>query len=169
MKSRTPFFASRKPLVVAAVAALMLSAGLAQADGRSCLFDSPASQASAVQSPVYPQEVRQQMARIDMALRNGQITPFEAGQLMRQQWDMAQAAQEMTQFQRGFMANGKPSAQAAKTGGCGLGSDLGAKIGPLVGDMAKNGMETASTVMRALMRETERLLQDELPADKSEL
>ncbi len=169
MKARTPFFASRKPRVVAAVAGLMLSAGLAQADGRSCLFDSPASQASAVQSPVYPQEVRQQMARIEMALRNGQITPFEAGQLMRQQWDMAQAAQEMNQFQRGFMANGKPAAQAAKTGGCGLGSDLGAKIGPLVGDMAKNGMETASTVMRALMRETERLLQDELPANKSEL
>jgi hypothetical protein len=109
------------------------------------------------------------MARIEMALRNGQITPFEAGQLMRQQWDMAQAAQEMTQFQRGFMANGKPSVQAAKTGGCGLGPDLGAKLGPLVGDMAKNGMETASTVMRALMRETERLLQEQMPADKSEL
>lgn len=166
MKARTPFFASRRPLVIAALAGVMLSAGLAQADGRSCLFDSPASQASAVQPPVHPQEVRQQMARIEMALRNGQITPFEAGQLMRQQWDMAQ---EMTQFQRGFMANGKPATQAARTGGCGLGSDLGAKIGPLVGDMAKNGMETASTVMRALMRETERLLQDELPADKSEL
>jgi hypothetical protein len=167
MKSRTPFFASRKPLVVAALASLMLSAGLAQADGRSCLFDSPAPQAGATsQMQVYPQEIRQQMARIESALRNGQITPFEAGQLMRQQWDMAQ---EMTQFQRGFMANGKPSAQAAKTGGCGLGPDLGAKLGPLVGDMAKNGMETASTVMRALMRETERLLQEQPPAGKSEL
>lgn len=166
MKARTPFFASRKPLVIAALAGVMLSAGLAQADGRSCLFDSPASQASAVQPSAFPQEIRQQMARIETAMRNGQITPFEAGQLMRQQWDMAQ---EMTQFQRGFMANGKPSAPAARTGGCGLGSDLGAKIGPLVGDMARNGMETASTVMRALMRETERLLQDELPADKSEL
>jgi hypothetical protein len=169
MKARTPFFVSRKPLLIATLAGVMLSAGLAQADGRSCLFDSPASQASTVQPPVYPQDVRQQMARIEMALRNGQITPFEAGQLMRQQWDMAQAAQEMTQFQRGFMANGKPSVQAAKTGGCGLGPDLGAKLGPLVGDMAKNGMETASTVMRALMRETERLLQEQMPADKSEL
>lgn len=169
MKARTPFFVSRKPLLIAALAGVMLSAGLAQADGRSCLFDSPASQASSVQPPVYPQDVRQQMARIEMAMRNGQITPFEAGQLMRQQWDMAQAAQEMTQFQRGFMANGKPATQASKTGGCGLGPDLGAKLGPLVGDMAKNGMETASTVMRALMRETERLLQEQTPADKSEL
>lgn len=166
MKSLTPFFASRKPLVIAALAGAMLSAGLAQADGRSCLFDPPSSQAGTGQSLAYPQEVRQQMARIEMALRNGQITPFEAGQLMRQQWDMVQ---EMTQFQRGFMADGKLSAQPAKNGGCGLGPNLGAKLGPLVGDMAKNGMETASTVMRALRRETERLLQEQAPPDNDPL
>jgi hypothetical protein len=129
----------------------------------------PLPQASTVQPPVYPQDVASRWRVSKWPLRNGQITPFEAGQLMRQQWDMAQAAQEMTQFQRGFMANGKPATQASKTGGCGLGPDLGAKLGPLVGDMAKNGMETASTVMRALMRETERLLQEQTPADKSEL
>lgn len=165
MKSRFPFFAPRKTLVVAALAGMALSAGLAQADGRSCLFDAPGAQASATQVPVYPHEIRQQMARIEMALRDGQITPFEAGQLMRRQWDMAR---EMSQFQRGFMANGMPSAPAARTGGCGLGPDLGAKIGPLVGDMARNGMETASTVMRALMRETERLLREPSASDKAE-
>ena len=95
MKSSTLSLASRKPLMIAALVSMMLGAGLAQADGRSCLFDQPAPQASSGQSSAYPQEVRQQMARIDTALRNGQITPFEAGQLMRQQWEIAQ-------FQRGY-------------------------------------------------------------------
>ena len=170
MKAHSFFLASRKPLVIATLASLMLGAGLARADGRSCLFDAPAPQASSGQSFAYPQEIRQQMARIETALRNGQITPFEAGQLMRQQWEIAQ-------FQRGFLASGAPAAQPSGTGGCGLGlglgpelgAKIGAKIGPLVGDMAKNGMQTASTVMRAIRRETERLLMEELPSESPEL
>lgn len=174
MKSSTLSLASRKPLMIAALVSMMLGAGLAQADGRSCLFDQPAPQANTSQSFAYPQEVRQQMARIETALRSGQITPFEAGQLMRQQWEIAQ-------FQRGFLASGAPgipaATQPAASGGCGLGlglgpelgGKLGAKIGPLVGDMAKNGMQTASTVMRAIRRETERLLMEELPAESPEL
>lgn len=167
MKSRT----TMKTLGLCALAMLTLNAGAAQADGRSCLFDPPAPNAAPNTAPqsgafvpgagqafAYPQEVRQQMARIEMALRNGQITPFEAGQLMRQQWEIAQ-------FQRGFLASGQP----ARPGGCGLiGPDLAEKLVPL-GDMAKSGMQTAATLMRALMRETERLLREPAPTEGSSL
>jgi hypothetical protein len=159
MKSHTTL----KTLGLCALATLTLNAGLAQADGRSCLFDPPAMSSvpqagvptpGASQAFGYPQEVRQQMARIEAALRNGQITPYEAGQLMRQQWEIAQ-------FQRGFLASSQP----ARAGGCGLiNPDLAEKLAPL-GDMAKSGMQTASTLMRALMRETERLLREPASTD----
>lgn len=96
-------------------------------------------------------DTRQQMARIEMALRGGQITPYEAGRLMRQQMEMAQLAQ----FRQGFLAAGQPEAKR----GCALGSDLGASLAPL-GGMAMSGMETASSLMRTLMREAERLIQE---------
>ncbi len=92
------------------------------------------------------------MAKIDTALRNGQITPYEAGRLMRQQWEMAQ-------FQRGFLETA-PTTKGS--GGCG--SNLGVDLAPL-GEMAKSGMQTASTLMRALMKETERLVQEKSAAD----
>ena len=161
---------SRKFLVLSALSASLLGAGLAQANGGTCLFGGSAPQAEASRFGGYPQELNQQMARIEAALRAGQISPFEAGQLMRQQWEVAQ-------FQRGFMAPGPAAPQARPTKSCGLGGglggglagglggDLGAKLAPMMGDMAKNGMETASTVMRALRRETERLLQDPAPLD----
>jgi hypothetical protein len=153
---------SRNLLALAAVSAALMGAGLARADGPSCLLGGGAPKAESSRSGGYPQEVNQQMARIEAALRAGQISPFEAGQLMRQQWEIAQ-------FQRGFLnaggANAGAVAKPTANAGCALGGDLGAKLGPLMGDMAKNGMETASTVMRALRRETERLLQDPAPLD----
>jgi hypothetical protein len=97
------------------------------------------------------------MDRIEQALREGRITPYQAGQLMRQQWEIAQ-------FQRGFLGSAPP----ARTGGCGLNSDLAAKLAPL-GDMAKSGMQTASSLMRALMRETERLMEKPASLDESRL
>lgn len=170
MTTRSFSKTSRNLLALAAVSAALMGSGLAQADGSSCLLGGAAPKAEASRSGGYPQEVNQQMARIEAALRAGQISPFEAGQLMRQQWEIAQ-------FQRGFLnsgnLNGAPMVKPTSGSGCALGGglggalggDLGAKLGPLMGDMAKNGMETASTVMRALRRETERLLQDPVPMD----
>lgn len=149
MKSRTPSVSTRKTLGIAVLAGVLMSAGLAQADGRSCLLDSPAQNSAQAPAASYSPEVLRQMSRIDQAMREGLITPYEAGQLMRRQWEIAQ-------FQRGFQGD----AQSTRSGGCGLSPELAAKIAPLVGDMAKNGMQTATTVMRALKRETERLLQE---------
>ncbi|MBI5330785.1 MAG: hypothetical protein HZB71_09245 [Betaproteobacteria bacterium] len=131
----------KSPLtILALVAALSLSAGAAQADARTCPLDAPA--------PTARQTIPAEMARIEAALRSGQLTPYEAGRQMRQQWEMAQ-------FQRGFL---EPAAAAApRAGGCNSG--LGVDLAPL-GEMAKSGMQTASTLMRALMKETERLVQE---------
>jgi hypothetical protein len=131
---------------------LSLTAGAAQAEGRNCLLDSPA--------PAARQMMPVDMSRIEAALRSGQITPYEAGRLMRQQWEIAQ-------FQRGFLEG----EQAPRGGGCG-GSDLSINLAPLgdmAGTMAKNGVQTASKVMRALMRETERLIREKAAAEGSEL
>jgi len=139
--------------ILSLVAFLTLTAGAAQAEGRAC----PGEQAAA---PVTMQLVPAEMARIEAALRAGQITPYEAGHLMRQQW-------EITQFQRGFL-EGAPRSE----GNCGLGSDLGrnlAPLGDLAGTMAKNGMQTATTLMRALIRETERLIKEKNAAEGSAL
>lgn len=156
MKSRT----SLKKLGLFATTVLVLSAGTAMADESCLLGSSPQARAPQIgaMSPnsgttfVYTQELREQMGQIEQALREQRITPYEAGRLMRQQWELAQ-------FQQGFLAGN----QAPRSSGCGLSPDLAAKIAPLVGDMAKNGMQTAGTLMRAIMRETERLLQEETP------
>lgn len=122
---------------------LSLAAGAAQADGRSCLLDQPA--------PAARQTAPIDMSKIEAALQRGQISPYEAGRLMRQQWELAQ-------FQRGFL-DAAPRAQSS--GGCGLsGNDLSDVAGNVAGSMAKNGIQTATKVMRALMREGERLIQD---------
>ena len=102
---------------VSILAFLSLIAGAAQADGRSCLFDSPAP--SAVQTAPGPgvmpgagmDQVIGEMGRIESALRGGQISPYEAGRLMRQQWEIAQ-------FQRGFL-EGDQAARRNAGGGCG--------------------------------------------------
>lgn len=123
---------------LALMAALSLATSAAQAESRACPLDSPA--------PTARQSAAAEMARIETALRSGQITPYAAGRLMRQQWEMAQ-------FQRGFLEAGP----APRASGCGAG--LGVDLTPL-GEMAKSGMQTASTLMHALMKETERLIQE---------
>ena len=133
---------------------LSLAAGAAQAGG--CPLDSAA--------PAARQMMPVDMGRIEAALRSGQITPYEAGRLMRQQWEIAQ-------FQRGFLEGDQAPRAAMRGGGCG-GSDLSINLAPLgdmAGTMAKNGVQTASKVMRALMRETERLIQEKAAAEGSEL
>lgn len=169
---------TRKPspsLTLAILTTLTLAAGAANADGRSCLFDAPPrAQAPRVEAILpdasvdmqVPPEVMQRMARIDQALRGGQITALQAGRLMRQQWELAQ-------FRRGFLDGGQPTPAMAPratqgAGGCNLIGDLGTTLAPL-GGMAMNGMQTgmqtATTVMRALMREAEKLMREEAARD----
>jgi hypothetical protein len=154
--------ASLKTLGLCTLTALTLNAGLALADGRACpsapvVAAAPASSPESARHAVYPQEVSLQMARIEQALRDGRITPYQAGQLMRLQWEIAR-------YQQGFLASVQPTGSE----GCNILPDIGAKLAPL-GDMARNGMETASWLMRALLRETERLLREQPPEDKTRL
>lgn len=137
---------------LALVAFLSLAAGAAQANNRSCPLDPPA--------PTARQSAPIDMSRIEAAVRGGQITPYEAGRLMRQQWEIAQ-------FQRGFLEGAQPAPRnaVAREEGCGLGAGidlapLSDMAGNVAGSMAKNGMQTATKVMRALMREGERLIQE---------
>jgi hypothetical protein len=147
-----------KTPTLALVAFLSLAAGAAQADGRPCLTDQPAPTARQL-PPV-------DMSKIEAALRDGQINPYEAGRLMRQQWEIAQ-------FQRGFLEGGQPALggpAVREGGGCGLGAGLDlAPLGDMAGSMAKNGMQTATKVMRALMRETERLIQEKSAPEGPEI
>lgn len=145
--------------ILTLTALLSLAAGAAQAQGRSC----PSESAGAPSTGFSPMSAMNQMipadmSRIEAALRSGQITPYQAGQLMRKQWENAQ-------FQRGFQDAAPANAKSdCGSGGCGGGSGGGCLSGidlaPL-GDMAKTGLQTAGTVMKALKRETERLLRDE--------
>ncbi|MDP2834691.1 MAG: hypothetical protein Q8Q28_15600 [Pseudomonadota bacterium] len=156
-----------KTPTLAIIAFLSLSAGAAQADNRSCLFDSPTPSAAQVApAPGVIPGARMNMPRGDMgiietALRSGQITPYEAGRLMRQQWEIAQ-------FQRGFLEGAQParSNPVVREEGCGLGSNIDlAPLGDMASNVAKNGVQTASKVMRALMRETERLIREKAAAE----
>ena len=130
-----------KTPTLAIFALLSLLAGTAQAE---CLPGAPARQ-----------PVAAEVSKLEAALRGGQITPYEAGRQMRQQWEIAQ-------FQRGFLEGG----QAVHPGeGCGSTlninlAPIGDRAGSMAGNMAKNGMQTASTLMRALMRETQRLIKE---------
>lgn len=140
----------KSPLVSVTLAILLSTAfGVAQSapiEEAAPRSTCPLSQAA----PAAPAVSAADMARIDSALRAGRITPYEAGRLMRQQWELAQ-------FQRGFLEATPGAAPAA--GGCGGGN---LDLSPL-GDMARSGMQTASTLMRALIKETERLVQDKSP------
>jgi hypothetical protein len=139
---------SLQTLALTAILSLSaVTAGAAQAEGRPCPAESPAvTQAS----PGVPG--RGSIHQIEDALKRGQITPYEAGRLMRQQLELAQ-------FQRGFLDGGGQTARGASD--CRLGSDIDlAPLADLASGMAKTGMQTATTLMRALMRETERLIQE---------
>ena len=158
MKSLVNSHPALKTLALAAL--LTLTAGAAQAEGRPCLFDPPARQSVA---PGGVQDaridvLRNELAKIEAALRSGQISPYEAGHLMRRQWELAQ-------FQRGFLEGATPAGRGGSCGGD-VGINL-APLGDLAGDMAKTGMQTATKVMRALMRETERLIQERAAAEDS--
>lgn len=153
-----------KILAVCAVSSLPLVSGTSLA--ASCA--SPAASLSAApsfgtdaqglgQPMMNPIEARlaQEMARIDQGLRMGQITPYQAGRLMREQWEKAQ-------FQRGFLGVG----QETKGGqSCGLNQDLVAALAPIVGNMAKGGIQTASTVMRALAQEVSQFIREQEQAE----
>jgi hypothetical protein len=156
----------KSSLRIAALAALFsLATGAAQAQGRTCPNDTTGAPSGGISGfppmSTMNQMIPADMAKIESALRAGQITPYQAGQLMRKQWENAQ-------FQRGFLDAAPTNAKsdcgnAGAAGGCGGGSGgclSGIDLAPL-GDMAKTGLQTAGTVMKALKRETERLLRDE--------
>ena len=133
--------------ILSLTTATAANAGATPAEGRPCPADHPAV------TQTSPGEAnRGAINKIEDALSRGQITPYEAGRLLRQQLELAQ-------FQRGFLEGGKPPARSS--GDCSLGSDIDlAPLADLASGMAKTGMQTATTLMRALMRETERLLQE---------
>jgi hypothetical protein len=151
MKSSTML----KSLGVAAVFSLALAGQAAHAGG--CLPFATGTSGSCPRSEATmpPQDAfaaRQALVRerIEAGLRSGQLTPYEAGRLMRMQW-------EMEQFRNGFLAGGTP----VQAQSCSSRPDLGA--------MAASGMETASSVMRAIMKEAVRIFQDPPPSDGQSL
>ncbi len=169
-----------KTLGLCALVSLSLGAGLAQADNGSCILGSSASPQAAAprmnggdvgnQAMLNSMEMRmnQQMDRIEQGLRSGQISPMQAGKMMREQW-------EAVQFQRGFLEGSRAAGGMGQvsSGGdsCGMmpgidAKQLAAKMAPVVGSMAAGGMHTATTVMRALAREAEKLIREEAPMDE---
>jgi hypothetical protein len=148
-----------KVLVVGVVSSLSLMTGTARADG--CLSPGLSASPALLVSPYERGEssplvnavdarLAHEMARIELGLRTGQLTPYQAGRLMRMAW-------ELSQFQRGFVS----AAREPNSGqSCALNPDVVGTLAPLVGNMAKGGLETASSIMRALADEANRLLQE---------
>jgi hypothetical protein len=120
--------------------------------------------------------LNQQMERIEQGLRSGEISPMQAGKMMREQW-------EAVQFQRGFLEGSRAGGMGMMGGMGGMGGmanagggscnlmqgidakQLAAKVAPVVGGMAAEGMQTATTVMRALAREAQKLIREEASVD----
>ncbi len=161
-----------KTLSLCALVSLSLGTGLAQAD--SCLFgsssqaDAPRMSSGEAGMPMMSSmeaRMNQQLDRIEQGLRNGQLSPAQAGRMMREQW-------EAMQFQRGFLEGSRSAASGRGCGGgesCALKQDakeIAAKLAPMVGNMAEQGMRTATTVMRALAREAEKLTREDAPLDE---
>jgi hypothetical protein len=178
-----------KTLSLCTLVSLSLGTGLAQADNGSCFFGSasaplanPANTAPRMNNGdagvamMNSMEARlnQQMERIEQGLRSGEISPMQAGKMMREQW-------EAVQFQRGFL-EGSRAAGMGMMGGMGGGmanagggscnlmqgidaKQLAAKVAPVVGGMAAEGMQTATTVMRALAREAQKLIREDASVD----
>jgi hypothetical protein len=161
-----------KTLSLCAFVAMSLSASFAQADSTSCLLGSAAPHMSGGdagnQAMLSSIELRlnQQMDRIEQGLRSGQISPMQAGKMMREQW-------EAVQFQRGFLAGSQSGGMDRVGGGrdsCDLTQgiqvkQIAAKLAPVVSNMAAEGMQTATTLMRALGREIDKRTQDAAPLD----
>jgi len=168
-----------KTLSLCALISLSLGAGMAQADNDSCILGSVAAPQAAAprvnnddsRSAMLGQmemRMNQQMERIEQALRSGQISPMQAGKMMREQW-------EAVQFQRGFLEGNRAPGSLSQAGGgngsCGLMGSVDAKqlvqkMAPVVGGMAREGMQTATTVMRALAQEAGKLLREEAPMEE---
>lgn len=167
-----------KSLSLSALVALSLTAGLAQAD--SCILGATGAQQTMAprvnsgdtgSAMLGQMEARmnQQMDRIEQGLRNGQISPMQAGKMMREQW-------EAVQFQRGFLEGSRAAGGMGRQSGGGSSScalidgadarQFVQKMAPVVGGMAREGMQTATTVMRALAQEAGKLLREEAPADE---
>jgi hypothetical protein len=143
-----------KVLGLCLVSSLTLMSGGARADG--CLSPTTAPLVGPYQQAeglpfvnAVDARLAQDMARIESGLRTGRLTPYQAGRLMRVAWELAQ-------FRRGFMgAVGGPGTGHA----CTQNPDVVGALAPLVGNMAKGGIETASSIMRALADEAGRLIQ----------
>lgn len=158
MKSRS----SPRHLALGLFALLALAVGGAQAGNESCPLERHEQLAQAAPALVSPPQFQERMRWIEQALREGRISPYDAGRLMRQQWELAQ-------FQQGFLTGGQPARTGGGSSGCGiLNPDLTAKLAPL-GDMAISGMQSAGSLMRTLLRETERLILEQAPPDKAPL
>lgn len=135
----------RKPALFLLLSALAL--GSARAEPSSCPRGQTAAapEASIANTPQFQARMRW----IEGALREGRITPYDAGRLMRQVWEQAR-------FESGFLA----ASPAGSGSGCGpLNPELAAKLAPL-GDLALDGLQSAGSLMRTLLQETERLIQD---------
>lgn len=180
-----------KTLSLCTLVSLSLSAGLAQADNGSCFFGSASApqanptntlprmnnvDAGAAMMHSMEARLNQQMERIEQGLRSGEISPMQAGKMMREQW-------EAVQFQRGFLEGSRAAGMGMMGGMGGMGSmakagggscnlmpgidakQLAAKVAPVVSGMAVEGMQTATTVMRALAREAQKLIREEASVD----
>ncbi len=178
-----------KTLSLCTLVSLSLGAGLAQADNGSCFFGSASAPQANPANPIprmnnsdnsaammnsMEARLNQQMERIEQGLRSGEISPMQAGKMMREQW-------EAVQFQRGFLEGSRAAGMGmmggmggmanAGGGSCNLmqgidAKQLAAKVAPVVGGMAAEGMQTATTVMRALAREAQKLIREEAMADE---
>jgi hypothetical protein len=189
---------SFKTFGLCVLASLSFAAGMAQADNSSCLLGSNNAAANVTNNATnnapalnaLEARLNQRMEQIEQGLRSGQISPMQAGKMMREQW-------EAVQFQRGFLEGSRaaggmnPMAAMGGMGGGMMGGNnagnnacaltqginakqLAAKVAPVVKEMAAEmapvvsgiaveGVQTATTVMRALAREAGKLLREDTP------
>ncbi|HNA82777.1 MAG TPA: hypothetical protein PLL19_05945 [Thiobacillaceae bacterium] len=126
-----------------------LATGPALADPGSCPRGTGASTSAPAADTINTPQFQARMRWIETALREGRITSYEAGRLLRQEWELAG-------LQQGFL----DGARANPSGGCGpLSPDMAARLAPL-GNMALEGLQSAGSLMRTLLKETERLIQE---------
>ncbi len=143
-----------------ALALVVLSLSFAQAqaaqpDGNACPLSPPGAMPQSGTPGTNPDitlgsspQVRANLEAVRQALAAGRITPYQAGWLARQQWELAR-------FQAGFRDAGA-AATPSGSGACPVNGELGSALG----GMARDGLRNAGNLMRQLMRETEQLLAD---------
>jgi hypothetical protein len=136
-------------------------------DARACArARMPAPRATAPAAPDDAALMAETMARfaaIEQAQREGRITAYEAGRLMRWQWDIARFRQG---FRDGMQVTPPTPAPASTDGDACVDplKELASALAPL-GGLAVNGMQAgmrnAAGMMRALTREVGKLLAEE--------